>query len=112
GLVGRNVLVRKDDCWVCTAACDAVEVPATLQGLLLSRIDRLALDVRRVLQEAAVLGPVFETQLLLGIAAEKGSIDAALERLIEADLIQQPNGGREDDSYRFTHALLHEVVYQ
>jgi len=112
GLLGRNVLVREDDRWVCTAACDAADVPATLQGLLLSRIDRLALDVRRVLQEAAVLGPVFEEQLLHAIAAEKGSIGVALERLIEADLIQHPNGGREDDSYRFTHALLHEVVYQ
>lgn len=110
GLLGRRVLMRKGDGWVCTAACDAVDVPATLQGLLLSRIDRLHIDTRRVLQEAAVLGPIFEEQLLRAIAEERGTIDAALERLIEADLIQH-GGGREGNSYRFTHALLHEVVY-
>ncbi len=112
GLLGRNVLVREGDHWVCTAECDTVDVPATLQGLLLSRIDRLPIEARRVLQEAAVLGVVFEEQLLRAIAAERGTVDAALERMIEADLIQNTERGREGNSYRFTQALLHEVVYQ
>jgi adenylate cyclase len=111
GLLGRSLLVREGDGWVCTAACDTGDVPATLQGLLLSRIDRLPIDVRRVLQEAAVLGAVFEEQDLRAIA-ENGSVDAALERLIEADLVQHKGRGRDGNSYRFTHALLHEVVYQ
>src|SRR6266508_2184792 len=55
-LVGKGVLVRQGDRWACTAACDAVDVPPTLHGLLLSRVDRLAADTRRLLQEAAVLG--------------------------------------------------------
>lgn len=112
GLLGRNVLVREGDHWVCTAACDTVDVPATVQGLLLSRIDRLPIEARRVLQEAAVLGVVFEEQLLRAIAAERGTVEAALERMIEADLIRNTERGREGNSYRFTHALLHEVVYQ
>jgi adenylate cyclase len=105
-------LVREGDHWVCTAECDTVDVPATLQGLLLSRIDGLPIEARRVLQEAAVLGVAFEEQLLRAIAAERGTVDAALERMIEADLIQNTERGREGNSYRFTQALLHEVVYQ
>ncbi len=38
--------------------------------------------------------------------------EAALDRLVEADLIQQVGHGREGNRYRFTHALVHEVVYQ
>jgi adenylate cyclase len=112
GLLGRSVLVREGERWVCTAASDMVDVPATLQGLLLSRIDRLPIDVRRALQAAAVLGAVFEEQVLRAVVVESGGIDAALERLIEADLIQGAAGSREGNRYRFTHALLHEVVYQ
>ena len=32
--------------------------------------------------------------------------------MIEADLIRNTGRDREGDSYRFMHALLHEVVYQ
>src|SRR5262245_26484796 len=112
GLLGRRVLVREGERWVCTAASDTVDVPATLQGLLLSRIDRLPSDVRRALQAAAVLGAVFEDEVLRAIAVESEDIDAALERLIEAELIQDTGSGRGSNRYRFTHALLHEVVYQ
>jgi adenylate cyclase len=112
GLLGRSVLVRQGDQWVCTAASNAADVPATLQGLLLSRIDRLPIDPRRVLREAAVLGAVFDERLLRAVAAEPGTIESDLERLVEADLVQSIGRGREGSSYRFTHALLHEVVYQ
>ena len=55
-LVGTGVLVREGDRWTCTRACEAVNIPPTLHGLLLSRVDRLPAEARRLLQEAAVLG--------------------------------------------------------
>ena len=111
-LVGKGVLVREGDRWACTAACEAVDVPPTLHGLLLSRVDRLPADARRLLQEAAVLGVVFDEALLRAIATDATGAEAALDRLVEADLIQQVGRGREGNRYRFTHALVHEVVYQ
>jgi len=111
-LVGKGVLVRQGDRWACTAACDAVDVPPTLHGLLLSRVDRLAADTRRLLQEAAVLGAVFDEALLRAIATDTRAAEAALDHLVEADLIQQVGHGRERNRYQFTHALVHEVVYQ
>ena len=59
-LAGSGLLVRQGDRWVCQAGSGAVDVPPTLVGLLLSRIDRLGGTDRRVLQEAAVLGAEFE----------------------------------------------------
>ena len=111
-LVSSGVLVRQGDRWACTAPCDASDVPSTLHGLLLSRIDRLSDDGRRMLQEAAVLGVTFEETLLRAVAADAGASCEALDRLVEADLIQLTGQGREGNRYRFTHALVHEVIYQ
>jgi adenylate cyclase len=111
-LVGKGVLVRESDRWTCTAACEAVDVPSTLQGLLLSRVDRLPVEPRRLLQEAAVLGVVFDDTLLGAVATPVGGLDAALDRLVEADLIQTDGPRPEEGRYRFTHALVREVVYQ
>ena len=111
-LVGKGVLVRQDQRWACTAACEAVDVPPTLHGLLLSRVDRLPVAGRRLLREAAVLGAAFDETLLRDVATEPAAVEDTLERLIEADLIQPDGHGREGGRYRFTHALVHEVVYQ
>jgi adenylate cyclase len=111
-LVGKGVLVREADHWACTAECEAVDVPPTLHGLLLSRVDRLPGEARRLLQEAAVVGAVFDESLLRAVATQVGGMEAALDRLVEADLVQSVGHWREGGRYRFTHALVHEVVYQ
>jgi adenylate cyclase len=112
-LVSKGALARRGDRWACTAACEAVDIPPTLHGLLLSRVDRLPADARRLLQEAAVLGEAFDEALLWAIATDMQAAEAALDRLVESDLIQQVGyDGREGSRYRFTHALVHEAVYQ
>jgi adenylate cyclase len=111
-LVGKGVLVRTGERWASTAAYEAVDVPPTLQGLLLSRVDRLPADARRLLQEAAVLGAEFDESLLREVASDAATAHVALDRLVEADVIQSAGSGRDGARYRFTHALAHEVVYQ
>lgn len=111
-LVSRGVLVRHGDRWVRAAPLDAREVPATLQGLLLSRVDALPAEARRLLQEAAVLGVTGGRALLRAIAADAGAVEGRLEQLIDADLLCPAEPGEGDDFYRFRHALVHEAVYQ
>ncbi len=111
-LVSMGVLLRQGDRWTCTRACDAVNIPPTLHGLLLSRVDWLPADARRLLQEAAVLGLVFEEALLHAIATDKTSTEATLERLVASEIIQEVGPGREGKRYRFAHALMHEVAYE
>ena len=111
-LVDKGVLSRQGDRWTCAEASEALDVPATLQGLMLSRVDRLPADARRLLQEAAVLGPVFDEALLRTVATTPAAFDKALEPLVESDLIQAAGQLHERGRYRFTHALVHEVVYQ
>jgi adenylate cyclase len=111
-LVAKGALVRHGDHWTCTAAFETVDVPPTLHGLLLSRVDRLPADARRLLQEAAVVGAAFDEGLLRAVAAEPTSAEAALDRLVDADLIQSVGSHREGRRYRFTQTLVHGVVYQ
>src|SRR5262245_49977476 len=111
-LVGKGVLVRQGDRWVCTAACEAVDVPPTLHGLLLSRVDRLPDDARRLLQEAAVVGAVFDEPLLRAVATSPAVTAAALDRLVEVDLIHTVGQTRDGGRYRLAHRLVHAIVYQ
>ena len=110
-LVGRGVLQREGGRWSCATVSEAV-VPPTLHGLLLSRVDGLPVAARRLLQEAAVLGATFDGALLRAVATEPGAIDAELARFAEADFVQPLGQWPERARYRFTHALVHEVVYQ
>jgi adenylate cyclase len=106
-LADRGLLVRRNDRWECAAGCDAVDVPPTLYGLLLSRVDGLENDERRALQEAAVLGTEFDDALLRAMATEPRAIGASLDLLAAGGLVR-----RAGNRWRFVQALLHEVVYQ
>ena len=59
-----------------------------------------------------MLGVVFDEALLRGVATPVGVLEAVLDRLVAADLIQPDAHRREEGGYRFTHALVREVVYQ
>lgn len=109
-LVARGVLRCGGGRWIRAAPFEADDVPPTLQGLLLSRVDELPADRRRVLHEAAVLGMAFEEAHLAAIATEPARVDAALLDLTEANFVVRL--GETAGSYRFTHALIHEAVYQ
>jgi adenylate cyclase len=120
GLIASGVLVRGETGWTCAAGAAIADVPPTIHGLLAARVDRLPEGTRRTLQEAAVLGPVFDLGLLRVVAEEPDGLEAALERLQEGDfLVEETRRGEEGGGtdrpavqYRFTSALLQEVVYQ
>jgi len=105
-LVAAGLLVRDGLAWRCTAEAATAQVPATLHGLLLARLDQLDADERRVIQEAAVIGPRFEVRLLKAVSAEPAAVDAALDALAGADLVTL------GPDPRFRHGLLQEIVYQ
>ena len=105
-LIVAGVLVRAGAAWRCTPEASTAQVPSTLHGLLLSRLDQLDVTERRVIQEAAVIGPRFELPLLKAVSAEPGAVDAALDALAGADLVTP------GPDHRFRHGLLQEIVYQ
>ena len=105
-LIAAGVLVRDGLAWRCTAEAAAAQVPSSLHGLLLARLDRLDAAERRVIQEAAVIGPRFEPSLLKAVSAEPAAVDTALDALAGAELVTP------GPDHRFRHGLLQEIVYQ
>ena len=67
----------------------AIDVPDTVQGTILARVDRLDQQARSVLQYAAVLGRHFSHELLKAVAGD-GDLAPALDAL----------GGRSSSSPR------------
>lgn len=103
-LVVAGVLVEGEQGWSCDERQAAAEVPATLEGLLLSRIDRLAPAERRCLQEAAVLGTAFDLGLLQALAGD--SFDTSrVDALCAAGYLTSAAPGR----YRFCHPIARDV---
>ncbi|MGH7264044.1 MAG: adenylate/guanylate cyclase domain-containing protein, partial [Candidatus Rokuibacteriota bacterium] len=108
-LIAGGVLVRDGGRWVCRSDVRAGHVPVTVQGLILSRLDRLPPEARRVAQEAAILGPEFDARVLR-LVSEAGC-EAALARLQGGGLVRELPGG-EPGRYAFAHALIQEAIYE
>ena len=63
-LIDRNAISRDGDRWVANEKAATVEIPDTLHGLLLARIDRLPAESRRTLRVASVIGRQFGITIL------------------------------------------------
>ncbi len=63
-LIDRGAIVRREMDWVAGAGIGEVEIPDSLQSLLLARIDRLPEDMRHTLRVAAVIGRQFPVRVL------------------------------------------------
>src|SRR5512135_3362608 len=109
-LIEQGALVQEDHTWRATAEMAYVEIPETLQGLLLARIDRLQEDVRRTLQLASVIGKSFLYRLLEAIAGAERELDEHLSQLQRADLVREKTR-RPELEYIFKHSLTQQAAY-
>jgi adenylate cyclase len=114
GLVEVGVLRRDGTEWRVTEGEAPADIPASVQALLLARMDRLPRNVRTLAQEAAVIGPRFEAALLGAIATDPINVDMGLDILCDAEVVEEVAGANAMPSraYRFTQTLLHDVIYQ
>jgi class 3 adenylate cyclase/tetratricopeptide (TPR) repeat protein len=95
-----------------TQPVEAIRVPATVQSILASRIDRLPLDEKRLLQSAAVIGKDVPSALLQGITgAPEEDLRRGLAHLQAAEFLYEKSLF-PDLEYTFKHALTHDVAYE
>ena len=91
----------------------ALEIPDRVQGLLMSRIDRLAADAREVLKAGSVVGRSFDEKVLSGIddsLLRPASLDRAFDELVGAALVVRGEDA-DGSSLTFRHALVQDVAY-
>lgn len=91
----------------------AVELPDTVHGIIISRIDRLLETDRRVLQVASVVGRVFPYTILDGIYPY-GDLEDTLQRRLDylGGLGLTEVQSLPDELHRFKHLTTRDVVYE
>src|SRR5208337_3656998 len=105
GVLQRNGAVKL------ARSMSSVNIPATVQAVLASRIDRLPADEKDLLQKLAVIGTEFPVTLAAAVTGRsQEDLARALTNLQLAEFIYE-RPGLSDLEYTFKHALTHDVAY-
>jgi class 3 adenylate cyclase/tetratricopeptide (TPR) repeat protein len=94
------------------ATADDGVVPDTVQGVLITRIDRLPPEHKRLLQTASVLGRELQRRLLEEVWDGTQSLDPLLRDLKRWEFLQEVPAADGETLLLFRHALTQEAVYQ
>ena len=111
-LVETGVLSGEPAGYRATTSVVELKVPATIEALLTSRIDRLALSDKRLLQAAAVIGYQVPRNVLQAVGKiSSEQLRDALKRLQASEFLHETSLF-PDIEYRFKHALIHDAAYK
>ena len=112
--IGGNPLYAEQYTRALVERGDLDELPETVQGIIAARLDGLADEEKRVLQDAAVLGRVFWSGALEAIGGvARRQADEILHRLERKQFVQRARSSSVagEAEYAFRHALLRDVAY-
>jgi class 3 adenylate cyclase/tetratricopeptide (TPR) repeat protein len=89
-----------------------LNIPASIQDIIASRIDALEPELKATLQTAAVVGQQFTLRLVREASDDADApLEARLGRLEAGGFLLLDAGG-EGESYAFKHALTRQVAYE
>jgi tetratricopeptide (TPR) repeat protein len=120
-LIEDGVIIIAEDYWrVMSTHPTAVHVPPTLTGVLQARLDRLPLQERAVLQQAAVVGRIFWDRAVVRISQSaddhlpEGEILSSLSALRAREMVfrRETSAFAGTQEYIFKHTILREVTYE
>jgi tetratricopeptide (TPR) repeat protein len=88
-------------------------IPPTLTAVLESRLDRLSLTEKELIQKAAIVGRTFWKGALTELGGKDDEIEPLLNKLVSRDLIYRENVSTFMDQaeFSFKHVLLRDVTY-
>lgn len=109
-LIDAGALTRDDDRWRFDHEV-TVDIPETVEKVILARIDRLSPVSHDVLTAAAVIGRQFGLPLLEAVSNANGELREALRDLQRLDLVREGRRWPQPE-YRFKHALIQEAAYR
>ncbi|HXH23514.1 MAG TPA: AAA family ATPase [Dehalococcoidia bacterium] len=109
-LVESGALRRSNGTLAPARPLSQIQIPDTIQGVILSRIDRLDRRAREAIQLASVIGREFTVRLLQRISDVEAQLEGLLGELKGLELIYE-KAFFPELSYMFKHALTHDVAY-
>ncbi len=111
-LVDSGVVVRDESTGRWRAAADTArfDLPDTIGGLIVARLDRLDDRSKQVLRNAAVIGRSFRERLLRTLDPSE-DLDLVLAKLFDDQILVERRRGT-DPEHMFRHVLIQEAVYE
>jgi len=110
-LMEQGLVYKDDNRWKAKAGVIEVQVPDTIQSVILERVGRLESEAKYVLQCASVIGRLFKYRLLDHITQKQKELDIYLDEFEERYLVY-PERTMPEMEYAFKHALTQEATYQ
>jgi len=110
-LIDRDLIYREGERWKARGEIIGLDVPDTIQSIILARVDRLEVEAKYVLQCASVIGRLFKYRLLEHLSRQERNLDRYLSDFEERDLVYEERTIPELE-YAFKHALTQETTYQ
>lgn len=102
----RGVVYADDGAWH-VEQTELAEVPASVNAVLIARLDRLAARVRAAVQTAAVLGNEFGVQTLLRMLRDDAQVPLQVKQAED----QMIWSALSEMRYIFRHTLLRDAAY-
>jgi len=109
-MVDSGALYTTPEGWQVIDGLDSIQLSESIQSVILSRVDRLAPELKQLLQYASVLGLLFQPKLLEHLGMDPDRLRRELFQLAEAGLVVQQRTAPEEE-YAFKHALTRETIY-
>jgi len=109
-IIESGTLIRDNGSWKLTEPILKSNISPTIHGVISDRLDRLDQEMKRVIQEASVIGRAFFYQILKKVTELKDDCEKCLSGQERLDLIRT-RSFEPDLEYLFKHALTQEVVY-
>ncbi len=110
-LLESDAITSFEDRYELVAPLTTLNIPNTLQGSLMARLDRLNKPAKEVAQLSAVVGREFSRELLQQIGRVNTDVlDKAIQDLVDAELIYQ-RGRPPRTRYVFKHSLIQDTAY-
>jgi len=109
-LIESETITPEKGAWRLNRHITEAVIPSTIHGVISARLDRLEKEMKRILQEASVIGRSFLYEILKRVTDLTDHIDQNLRGLERTDFIRKRSIEPELE-YIFKHALTQEVVY-
>ncbi|MFQ5458096.1 MAG: tetratricopeptide repeat protein, partial [Myxococcota bacterium] len=110
-LLEQGILARENGRVVLTRDVSEINIPDSIQDVLMARIDRLAEEPKRAIQIASIIGREFALRLLERISEIGDQLDHVIDDLRALELIYE-KAAHPELAFMFKHALTHDVAYQ
>jgi tetratricopeptide (TPR) repeat protein len=106
----RNIIIDDSKGYRLAKNIKEIEIPETIQEIVLARVDRLKEPSKRTIQAAAVIGRAFTLKLLTRQAELERQLKRYMKELKKLELVREKSLFPEIE-YMFKHAVTKDVIY-